>query len=110
MMLGVFLGGTVGGWLSHVYGYASVFVFCSILIALWLIFAVSMKAPPAVKSRMFHLDEMSPEAGRRLADQLLKVQGVREAVVLADEGVALLKVDMHAWDEDAALQLIDKGE
>lgn len=108
--LGVFLGGTVGGWLSHVYGYASVFVFCSILIALWLIFAVSMKAPPAVKSRMFHLDEMSPEAGRRLADQLLKVQGVREAVVLADEGVALLKVDMHAWDEDAALQLIDKGE
>ena len=108
--LGVFLGGTVGGWLSHVHGYAAVFVFCSVLIALWLAFAASMKAPPAVKSRMFHLNEMSAEAGQRLADRLLQLQGVREAVVLADEGVALLKVDMHAWDEDAALQLIDKGE
>jgi MFS family permease len=108
--LGIFLGGAVGGWLSHVYGYAAVFVFCSVLIALWLLFAASMKAPPAVKSRMFHLPEMTAEDGQKLADRLLLLQGVREAVVLADEGVALLKVDMHAWDEEAALQLIGKGE
>jgi predicted MFS family arabinose efflux permease len=106
--LGIFLGGAVGGWLSHIYGYAAVFIFCSVLIALWLAFAVSMKAPPAVKSRMFHLSEMTAEEGLELADQLLRLQGVREAVVLADEGVALLKVDMHAWDEEAALQLIGK--
>jgi MFS family permease len=108
--LGVFLGGTVGGWLSHVHGYAAVFIFCSVLIGLWLALAASMEAPPAVKSRMFHLNEMSADAGQRLADRLLKLQGVREAVVLADEGVALLKVDMHTWDEDAAMQLIEKGE
>jgi predicted MFS family arabinose efflux permease len=106
--LGIFLGGAVGGWLSHFYGYAAVFVFCSVLIALWLLFAASMKAPPAVKSRMFHLSEMTAEEGQQLADRLLLLQGVREAVVLADEGVALLKVDMHAWDEEAALQLIGK--
>jgi predicted MFS family arabinose efflux permease len=106
--LGIFLGGAVGGWLSHFYGYAAVFVFCSVLIALWLVFAASMKAPPAVKSRMFHLSEMTAEEGQQLADRLLLLQGVREAVVLADEGVALLKVDMHAWDEEAALQLIGK--
>lgn len=108
--LGVFLGGTAGGWLSHVYGFAAVFVFCSVLIGIWLLLAASMKSPPAVKSRMFHLPEMSVAQGQQLANRLLKVQGVREAVVLADEGVALLKVDMNAWDEDAALQLIGKGE
>ena len=108
--LGVFLGGAVGGWLSHVHGYAAVFIFCSVLIGLWLLLAASMKAPPAVKSRMFHLNEMSAESGQRLADRLLQLQGVREAVVFADEGVELLMVDMHAWDEDAALQLIEKGE
>jgi MFS family permease len=108
--LGIFLGGAVGGWLSHYHGYAAVFVFCSVLIALWLIFAVSMKTPPAVKSRMFHLQEMTADQGQMLADRLLLVQGVREAVVLADEGVAILKVDMQAWDEEAALQLIGKGE
>lgn len=108
--LGAFLGGISGGWLSHLYGFASVFVFCSVLIALWLLFAVSMKAPPAVKSRMFHLESMTEAAGRQLAGQLASVKGVREAVVLADEGVALLKVDIHEWDEQIALDMINRPE
>jgi MFS family permease len=109
--LGVFLGGVLGGLLSHYYGFASVFLFCSVLMALWLALAVGMQAPPAVKSRMFHLAEgLSEEAGRLLAVRLAALRGVREAVVLAEEGVALLKVDMQNWDEPAALRLIDKGE
>ncbi len=108
--LGVFLGGTLGGWLSHAYGYSAVFAFCSVLMAMWLLFAVSMKAPPAVKSRMFHLEEMSAQQGVELARRLSGLRGVREAVVLADEGVALLKVDMHDWDEQAAVKIIEKGE
>jgi len=108
--LGVFLGGAVGGWLSHVYGYSAVFAFCSVLMALWLLFALGMRAPPAIKGRMFHVDNMSEEQGRLLAARLGALRGVREAVVLAEEGVALLKVDMHDWDEAAAAQLIGKGE
>lgn len=104
--LGVFLGGALGGWLSHTQGFAAVFVFCSVLMGLWLVFSGSMQAPPAVKSRMFHLDELSPQAGRELAAGLAALDGVREAVVLADEGVALLKVDMAGWDEAAALKLM----
>jgi len=107
--LGVFLGGALGGWLSHAYGFETVFVFCSVLMAMWLMFAVSMKAPPAVKGRMFHLETMSSAQGETLAEQLKTIRGVREAVVLADEGVALLKVDMRDWDEQAAVQLIEKG-
>jgi MFS family permease len=108
--LGVFIGGALGGWLSHAYGYAAVFVFCSVLMALWLLFALSMKAPPAVKSRMFHIEEMTADQGRLLAGKLTEIRGVREVVVLAEEGVALLKVDMRDWDEQAATQLIEKGE
>ena len=108
--LGVFIGGALGGWLSHAYSYAAVFGFCSVLMALWLLFALSMKAPPAVKSRMFHLEEMTADQGQLLATRLIGIRGVREAVVLAEEGVALLKVDMHDWDEQAATQLIEKGE
>jgi len=71
--LGVFLGGVVGGLLSHYYGFASVFLFCSVLMALWLALAVGMQAPPAVKSRMFHLAEgLSEEAGRLLAVRLAR--------------------------------------
>lgn len=107
--LGVFLGGAAGGWLSHAYGFSTVFVFCSALMAIWLVLAFSMQAPPAVRGRMYHLEPMSTEQGGRLAASLRSVRGVREAAVLADEGVALLKVDMQDWDEQAAVQLIEKG-
>lgn len=104
--LGVFIGGALGGWLSHAYGFAAVFVFCSVLMGMWLIFAASMQAPLAVKSRMFHLEELTPQSAKALAKQLAALDGVREAVVLADEGIALLKVEMAGWDEAAALKLI----
>ena len=108
--LGVFIGGAVGGWLSHTYGYASVFVFCSVLMAWWLLLALSMKAPPAVKSRMFHLEEMTSEQGLQLAGRLKALRGVREAVVLAEEGVALLKVDLRDWDEHAAVHMLQSSD
>lgn len=105
--LGVFIGGTLGGYLSHYYGFASVFVFCSVLMGLWLLFAVSMKTPPAVKSKMYHVDELNAAAAKRLSSSLGKLPGVREAVVLAEEGLVILKVDMlQAFDESEALRLI----
>lgn len=105
--LGVFVGGTLGGVLSHLYGFASVFVFCSILMALWLIAALSMKTPPAVKSKMYHLEEMTKAAAKNLSTRLSAIAGVREAVVLADEGLVILKVDMQlSFDEAEVLRLI----
>ena len=108
--LGVFVGGAFGGWLSYNFGFPVVFAFCSLLMACWLVFALGMKAPPAVKSRMFHLDDMTREQGLTLVAKLSAVRGVREAVVLSEEGVALLKVDIHDWDEQAAALIIEKGE
>lgn len=105
--LGVFIGGTMGGYLSHYHGFASVFIFCSVLMGLWLIFASSMQTPPAVKSKMYHLHEISTDEALRLSTALGLLAGVREVVVLADEGLVILKVDMqHAFDETEALRLI----
>jgi MFS family permease len=105
--LGIFVGGVVGGYLSHYHGFASVFVFCSVLMAIWLIAALSMKTPPAVKSKMYHLEEMTKAAGKSLSTRLGAVAGVREAVVLPDEGLVILKVDMQqSYDEAEVLRLI----
>jgi MFS family permease len=105
--LGVFVGGALGGVLSHLYGFAAVFIFCSVLMALWLIAALSMKAPPAVKSKMYHLEEMTKAAAKNLSTRLGAIAGVREAVVLADEGLVILKVDMQqSFDEAEVLRLI----
>jgi len=35
------------------------------------------------------------------------VAGVVEAVVLAEEGVAMLKVSIKGWDEDGVRRLLD---
>ncbi len=107
--LGVFIGGAFGGYLSHYHGFASVFIFCSVLMALWLIFALSMRTPPPVKSKMYHLEEMTAAAAKNLSTRLSALAGVREAVVLADEGLVILKVDMQqSFDEAEVLRLIGR--
>lgn len=109
--LGIFVGGIMGGYLSHYHGFASVFLFCSVLMAVWLVFAMSMQTPPAVRSKLYHLQATSAAQAKKLAKKLAALEGVREAVVLAGEGVVMLKVDMRqVWSDERALQLIAEAE
>ena len=105
--LGLFLGGTLGGYLSHRFGSSAVFVFGSVLSTLWLLLAAGMNAPPAVKTRMFHVGEMDAEKARALSQRLTVLSGVKEVVVIPEEGVAFLKVDMKQWDEQGVIELIE---
>ncbi|MEQ1600992.1 MAG: MFS transporter [Methylophilaceae bacterium] len=108
--LGIFTGGLVGGFLSHYYGYAAVFSFCSVLMALWLFFAISMQAPPAVRTKMYHLEKISAADAKILSDKLSQLAGVRETTVIAEEGLIVLKVDMkQEWDEQLVLNLIEQA-
>lgn len=106
--LGVFVGGALGGYLSHKVGFASVFIFCSVMMLLWLIFAYSMQAPPAVKTKMYGLDEDAPEltteAAELLKDKLLALVGVIEAVVLPQERTVILKIDKSQHGDETQLQ------
>ncbi|MCB5186022.1 MFS transporter [Methylobacillus gramineus] len=105
--LGIFVGAVSGGFLSGHFGYSSVFVFCGILMLLWLISVLTMQPPAAVKSKMYHLPEGYARDAAQLSRQLAALPGVRESVVLPAEGMVILKVDMQvSWDESAALQLI----
>ncbi len=104
---GMFLGGVLGGFLLQHYGAAAVFIFCSVLIGLWLILAFSMERPPAVRTRLFHVREMTADRATELSIQLAKLNGVSEALVVGNEGIAILKVDMRGWDEAAVEKLIE---
>jgi MFS family permease len=104
--LGAFAGATVGGYLYQHYGASALYAFCGALLALWLIFAVTMKAPAAVRTRMYHVQEMDTGRASGLSRQLAALPGVHEALVLASEGVAYLKVDMRGFDEEGVVQLL----
>ncbi len=107
--LGIFVGGALGGYLSHKFGFASVFIFCSAMMFLWLILAYTMQAPPAVKTKMFSLDENTPELtndqAETLKNQLAALAGVIEAVVLPQEHTVILKIDRMQNRDETQLQV-----
>ncbi len=105
--LGLFFGGVFGGWLAQHHGFQAVFIFCVVLMGAWLVASLSMKAPPAIKTRMFRVGAMQADQAALLKAQLAGVAGVVEAVVLAEEGVAMLKVSIKGWDEAGARGLLD---
>ena len=43
--LGIFVGGSFGGLIANFYGYQGTFLFCSLLIMIWLILSIPMKIP-----------------------------------------------------------------
>jgi MFS family permease len=43
--LGIFVGGTLGGLIANFYGYQGTFLFCSLLIMIWLFLSITMKMP-----------------------------------------------------------------
>lgn len=104
--LGAFTGATAGGYLYGNYGGSALFAFCGILLALWLVLAATMKAPAAVRTRMYHVQEMDTGRASGLSRELAALPGVREALVLASERVAYLKVDMQGFDEERVVQLL----
>ncbi|HEU4709077.1 MAG TPA: MFS transporter [Methylophilaceae bacterium] len=106
---GIFVGGAFGGYLSHYYGFSSVFVFCSVLMAIWLVLAASMQAPPAIRSRIFRIPKMAAARAEALHSKLASLQSVREAVVLPEEGIAILKVDIHQPLDEAQVQALIAG-
>jgi hypothetical protein len=81
------------------------------MMFLWLILAFSMQSPPAVKTKMYSMDEAAGELSSRrattLRNKLAKLEGVIEAVVLPQEFTVILKIDkLHDWDDAQVLKLL----
>lgn len=109
--LGIFVGGALGGYLSHAYGFGSVFIFCSIMMVLWLLFASSMQAPLAVRTRMYTMHEaavtMTAVQAEAVSAKLLALAGVVEAAVLPQERTVILKIDKsYDWDDTQVYPLL----
>jgi MFS family permease len=101
--LGAFLGGVMGGWVHGRYGTLAVFGICALLVVLWLIFASTMRRPLPLSTQLLRVGILSAEQATRLTDELQAIRGVANVVIVAEEGVAYLKVNRHDLDRDALL-------
>jgi MFS family permease len=99
--LGAFVGGSLGGWLMGAEGITWVFFMGMLAAALWLGVAATMRPPRYLSSHLLQVGKVSQVEAGLLAERLLRVPGVAEAVVIVEEGVAYLKVDKAKLDLEA---------
>lgn len=103
--LGLFVGGALGGWLGGRFGDSAVFVFGIAIVALWLGTAWRMRIPGESAERTFPVRAGADPAALR--GELLRIRGVRDAVIAPQQGVVRLTVYPDSFDADTAKKLIE---
>jgi MFS family permease len=96
--LGIFIGGIVGGFAHQRGGSTAVFVLTALLALIWLVVAAGTAQPSFVTTRLIPIAANQAADAESLANKLRQVPGVVEAVIVADENLAYLKVDPKAFD------------
>jgi MFS family permease len=96
--LGIFVGGIVGGFAHQHGGTHGVFALTVVLALLWLIAAATMRQPSYLTTRLVPIADGKASDAAGLAARLKQVPGVAEAVVIAEEKLAYLKVDSKVFD------------
>ncbi len=102
--LGAFAGGLMGGYLYQSWGGDSVLVASAFLVVVWLLLAITMKNPRYVSTYLLNIGKIDPAQAQHMVSRLVSVQGVAEATVEPEEGIAYLKVELHALDEARLLE------
>ena len=95
--LGIFVGGAAGGWIHQNAGNAGIFLLSAGLALLWLAAAATMARPSYLTTRLVRLSNSQIANAESLA-KLRQMPGVADAVVIAEEKLAYLKVNSNSFD------------
>lgn len=98
--LGVFFGGLTGGTLSEFYGISGVATFNIVLLIVWAGFAITMKKPLFHTSYLLNVGEVTEIKAQNIIKELSQVVGVVDVTVIAEDGIAYLKIDKQKINMD----------
>src|SRR5207247_1299557 len=99
----------IGGFAHQHGGAAAIFALTTALALIWLLTAVGMAQPSYLTTRLLPLAATGAENAEDLAVKLRQVPGVVEAVVVAEENLAYLKVDAKLFDAAMAEALAGRS-
>ena len=102
--LGAFTGGVSAGFLLQNFDQNAVFLFAFIMFLLWFLVAFSMQAPVDFTSYTAHLGKIKSSQIEQVANDLHALPGVADATVIAEEGIAYLRVNKNTFDEASVKQ------
>ena len=103
--LGTFLGGVVGGAAHGAWGVDGALWAGAGIAVFWFLFAITMSRPRHLSTYLLNVRQNLDLTEA----QLLTVDGVAEAAISSDEGVAYLKVDKRILDEQKLLSFTVRG-
>lgn len=98
---GIFVGGIAGGALFAHFGLSSIFFACGLLCLAWFAIAFTMKEPSYLATKSVNIGSIANEEIESFTTQLKAIPGVAEVLILAEEGIAHLKVDNKVLDKEA---------
>lgn len=107
--LGIFIGGVLGGSALQEAGTTGVFVLTGAIALLWLALAATMRQPSYLTTRLVRIGDNHAFDAETLAAKLRHVPGVADAVVIAEDRLAYLKIDSKIFDEEMAEALARAG-
>jgi MFS family permease len=101
--MGSFAGGLVGGAVHGQWGVDGLYMTVLAVLLLWLLLASSMQQPRYLSTYLLNVGVQNESGVTGLTRDLAAVAGVVEVAVIADEGVAYLKVEKHVLDDEKLL-------
>ena len=102
--LGAFAGGSASGVILQRYDASGVFLFAAIMLTLWFLVAFSMRKPDHRPSYSFSVGVMGTQQAVEVAQQLQDFEGVLDAAVIAEQGVAYLRIDKQRFIEQKCIE------
>lgn len=97
---GIFIGGSIGGWVFAHFHLTGLFLFCSTVGLVWLWLALTLQQPPYFSTVIVKLDEHLKLNVDQLNKSIFQISGVAEAAILHHENQIYLKIDKKIISED----------
>ncbi len=91
--LGIFMGGVLGGWLYGKFGFLGVYVLCIFLALFWLALTYRMQPPRYLTTQVLRLSPSQQQQWNRIAAKLQLIPGIVEVTLIAEDGLAYLKME-----------------
>lgn len=103
--LGIFIGGTLGGWLYGRYNLSGVYLFCIALAFFWLALAFFMQPPRFLVTQMLKVFPHQQPHWESVLAKLQIIPGMVEITFIAEDGIAYLKMERATTKHPDFIQL-----
>ncbi|OGT88101.1 MAG: MFS transporter [Gammaproteobacteria bacterium RIFOXYA12_FULL_61_12] len=103
---GAFAGGLIGGSVHQRFGLAAVFLFSAAMMALWALSSLGIRRPRHLSNFLLPLEGLGEMDMALLSQRLMTLPGVKAVQVIAEDGVAYMKVDNAVFDSEQATAIV----